>query len=408
MDDIVKAALQKWPNVPALPRLARPRCAWRVVSARRRGAGRRAVSAGQGQPGRARQAARVHRSATTTATPPAPGSSRTARSASMSSSRPRRGSGGSTPTVPAAFAISSHTGQAARFEQALTDQHGRLFLATDLRLRAGAQPGYESGRAAGRQRRLAGRRRYLRRTAPPLPVRDQPAGRRRSGRTGLIDGQKKAGIDAGFVAFEGRPLSLDLLDHVADDRLDLGIAGGRSAARRHHTLALDDAGGQAVDAGRQTRRPGGLVVQFRRAGNAGDVAGCADLRVQRRRRGGGCRRRPPAVRPPRPALPPVRPSSSVGRRRRSRRALPPRWRSPPAASARQSWRRSCSPYRRPRGRSRDRCGRRRLAPASHSCPSAPNSAAPRSRPGCAAPRPRRRRASARRRRRRHGRPSTGR
>ena len=61
MDAIVEAALRKWPNVPDC-------YGWLALDARgdwylrdERGAGRRAVSAGQGQPHRTPRLARVHR-----------------------------------------------------------------------------------------------------------------------------------------------------------------------------------------------------------------------------------------------------------------------------------------------------------------------------------------------------------
>ena len=89
---------KKWPNVP--------HCyGWLALDARGdwymrddRIQARGPVPARQGQPHRPRQAARVHRTATTTHDDSGAGSSRTARSASTSSSRRRPGSGACRPT----------------------------------------------------------------------------------------------------------------------------------------------------------------------------------------------------------------------------------------------------------------------------------------------------------------------
>ena len=131
---IVKAALQEVAQRAALLRLARARCARRLVHARRPHPGGRAVPARQGQPHRAREAARIHRAATTPPTPAAAGSSRTVRSASTSSSRPRRGSGGCRPTRRRASSSTSHTGCRRTSGEALARRAGRLFLASDIGL----------------------------------------------------------------------------------------------------------------------------------------------------------------------------------------------------------------------------------------------------------------------------------
>ena len=118
MDEIVKAALKKWPNVP--------HCyGWLALDARGdwymrddRIQARRAVPAGQGQPHRARRSCASSSTATTTATTPAAGSSRTGRSASTSSSRRRPGSGGCDAGGDAAQLSQPHRRSRRAFESA--------------------------------------------------------------------------------------------------------------------------------------------------------------------------------------------------------------------------------------------------------------------------------------------------
>ncbi len=134
MDDIVKAALAKWPNVPHCH-------GWLALDARGDWYMRddRVQAAGpfpqvKGSRIEHEQAARVHRSQLRGATSRVPGSSRTGRSGSMSSSRRRRGSGDCSPWKRVASHCVGHTDAPARYRAALLDEHGRVFVATDLGL----------------------------------------------------------------------------------------------------------------------------------------------------------------------------------------------------------------------------------------------------------------------------------
>jgi hypothetical protein len=130
MDDIVEAALRKWPNVPHCH-------GWLALDARGDWYMRDDRIQAAGPFPRSRAAASGTTScassstATTPPTPKAPGSSRTARSASTSNSRPRPGCGASSAPT-AARGCTLHTGRQARPRSAWLDDRGRLFLDTDI------------------------------------------------------------------------------------------------------------------------------------------------------------------------------------------------------------------------------------------------------------------------------------
>jgi hypothetical protein len=68
-----------------------------------------------------------------------------------------------------------------------------------------------------------------------------------------------------------------LVGHEHHCSRQLGIREAGAGARRHGALALDDGLQQAVQSELEPRRPGGLVAELGRVGDAWDVAGGADL-----------------------------------------------------------------------------------------------------------------------------------
>ena len=130
MDAIVAAALKKWPNVP--------HCyGWLALDARGdwymrddRDPARRAVPQGEGQPDRAREAARVHRPQLR------PTTNRRLVLPERAAARLRRARGGALRLAAAArhrrAAVDRQPRRRpARFRSAQVDEHGRLFLDTD-------------------------------------------------------------------------------------------------------------------------------------------------------------------------------------------------------------------------------------------------------------------------------------
>ena len=221
MDEIVKAALRKWPTVP--------HCyGWLALDARgdwylrdERGAGGRAVSAGQGQPHRTRGPARLHRAqlrgrcARLLVLPEraAAGVRRTrgrALGLRLDAARARRG------RRPA----HQHTGRPQRgLPQRLARRTGPAVSRLRHRLRPGAQPGHRPGRAGHREPATGRRARWhsrtcrrasamccARRTSPRrLPVESlTERGIRRGPR---VECRAALGARANEEAALGRPLS---------------------------------------------------------------------------------------------------------------------------------------------------------------------------------------------------------
>ena len=199
VDELVQAALRKWPNVPhCYDWLAGPGCARALVHARRARAARRAFP--QVKAVASSTTSRSPSSgATTCVTTRAAGSSRTDRSACMSSSKPRPGSGGCSPMA----ACSATPGQLATVEDSRIDETRRLYLVTDLGF--GLVHSLDVQQAAGicRARHLAPRAWRGRQMAQTLWLRPPPAAAPAT-HSQKAKGSPEATLSARFERVQGR------------------------------------------------------------------------------------------------------------------------------------------------------------------------------------------------------------
>jgi len=129
MDDIVRQAMAKWPNVPHCYGWLGldERGNWYMRDDRVQAAGPFPQAKGSVALQRSEEADRLHPPQLRTMTSTASGSSRTGRSASYVELQRRPGSGAWTLPVP----VASHTGAAAQVRASFVDESGRLYLETD-------------------------------------------------------------------------------------------------------------------------------------------------------------------------------------------------------------------------------------------------------------------------------------
>ena len=144
------------------------------------------------------------------------------------------------PTRRAAVGSEPHR-QPASVESGWLDEQGRVFFASDTASASSTRstwkrPPMRWNAARGRWRESA----------------REPAG---AFRLSAAAGRARHALKRALrrLAAAGPLRSFDRVHHVGHDLLDIGVAGARAAARRHRADALDGVGRQAVDAELQQR-----------------------------------------------------------------------------------------------------------------------------------------------------------